>query len=85
MNAIEFAEALSSNVYTIEFEKVDGTMRKMVCTRMGDKILEAEKESIKKNTRVIEENTTSVPVYDIEISQWRSVRPSSIKTMEIAK
>lgn len=83
MNAIEFADALSSNVYTIEFEKVDGEMRRMVCTRMGDKILQAEKESIKKNTKVIDETTTSVPVYDVEISQWRSIRPSSIKTMEI--
>ena len=83
MNAIEFADALSSNVYTIEFEKVDGEMRRMVCTRMGEKILQAEKESIKKNTKVIDETTTSVPVYDVEISQWRSIRPSSIKTMEI--
>lgn len=83
MNAIEFAAALASNVYTIEFEKVDGTIRKMTCTRMGDKILEAEKESIKKNTKVIDETTTSVAVYDVEISQWRSIRPSSIKTMEI--
>lgn len=83
MNAIEFADALSSNVYTIEFEKVDGEMRRMVCTRMGEKILQAEKESIKKNTKAIDETTTSVPVYDIEISQWRSIRPSSIKTMEI--
>ena len=83
MNAIEFADALSSNVYTIEFEKVDGEMRRMVCTRMGEKILQAEKESIKKNIKVIDETTTSVPVYDIEISQWRSIRPSSIKTMEI--
>lgn len=83
MNAIEFADALSENVYTIEFEKVDGEIRRMVCTRMGDKILQAEKESIKKNTRVIDENTTAVPVYDIELSQWRSIRPSSIKKMEI--
>lgn len=83
MNAIEFADALSENVYTIEFEKVDGEIRRMICTRMGDKILQAEKESIKKNTRVIDENTTAVPVYDIEISQWRSIRPSSIKKMEI--
>jgi hypothetical protein len=83
MNAIEFATAMSTNVYTIEFEKVDGTMRKMVCTRMSDKILEAEKESIKRNTKAIDETTTSVSVYDIEISQWRSVRPASIKTMEV--
>lgn len=83
MNAKEFADALSSNVYTIEFEKVDGEMRRMTCTRMGDKIIQVETESIKKNTKVIDENTTSVPVYDIEISQWRSIRPSSIKKMEI--
>lgn len=80
MNAIEFATAMSTNVYTIEFEKVDGTIRKMVCTRMSEKI---PAEAAPKKATVIEEATTAVPVFDVDLEQWRSVRPNSIKTMEI--
>lgn len=80
MNAIEFATAMSTNVYSIEFEKMDGTMRKMICTRMSGKI---PAEAAPKKESFIEEATTAVPVFDVDLEQWRSVRPNSIKTMEV--
>jgi len=81
VNAIDFAETLGVGLYNIEFEKADGTLRQMVCTRSTELI---PAEFAPKSARTITESTTAVPVFDVVKQEWRSIRPSFIRTMEAA-
>lgn len=82
MTREELKETLSSAVATIEFEKADGTLRKMRCTLMKESLpVLVEKEDGEKSTRKI--NLDVLPVWDIENGGWRSFRLDSIKSITV--
>lgn len=81
ITASEFATKLNENIMKIEFEKLDGAMRSMIATRRADLI--PEEHQPKNGWNVVGDEATSVACFDMQICGWRSVRPSSIKSMEI--
>lgn len=80
ITASEFATKLNENIMKIEFEKLDGAMRSMIATRRADLI--PEEHQPKNGWNVVGDEATSVAVFDLTICGWRSVRPSSLKSME---
>ncbi|QPI13900.1 tail fiber protein [Serratia phage 4S] len=71
--------ALAQGVSEIVFEKVDGSVRVLRGTR--DQSLYPAKEIVEnqKSTQVKrKENTTSLPVYDIEAGEFRSFKIESL-------
>lgn len=81
MNAKEFAEQLGQGTYKLRFNKADGSLRLMTATRMAAYI-PADKQP--KEAKTITESQSAVPVFDLDIKEWRSVRPDSILSMEVA-
>lgn len=79
MNAKDFASSLGEAIYKLEFEKMDGSMRKMRATRMSAYI---PSDKSPKKDREITETMTAVPVFDLDLMEWRSVRPENVKMME---
>lgn len=79
--AKEFATKLSENIMKIEFEKLDGAIRQMIATRRPDVI--PEENHPKSGFGEIEDDATSVAVFDMTVCGWRSVRPASLKSMEV--
>ncbi len=61
----------------VTFEKVNGEIRKMLCTLKSDYIPIEETDVGEKRTKV--ENPDVLPVYDIESNGWRSFRWNSLK------
>lgn len=76
----EFVEALGQNIYRIEFNKKDGTLRKMRCTRCPAYI---PGEHTPKESKPVEDTQTVVPVFDLDLMAWRSVIVSNVISMEI--
>lgn len=60
---------LSNGESQIVFEKADGTIRSMRCTRDSDSIPSDLVESTVKSARA--ESVDMLPVYDTEKEQWR--------------
>jgi hypothetical protein len=79
MNSIEFASSLAQGIYKLEFSKLDGSLRKMRATRMSAYI---PMDMAPKNDRQITEEMTAVPVFDLDLQEWRSVRPTNVLSME---
>jgi len=71
-------DLLSKEVITVHFEKKDGTIRVMKCTRKSDLVVIEEKKTDR--TRAI--NPDQCVVYDVDIDEWRSFRYDSIKHIE---
>ena len=65
---------LKTNILTVEFKKKDGTLRTMNCTLAEDKVGTYEKKTDKVKTSNIE----TCPVFDTDISEWRSFRYDSL-------
>lgn len=81
MNYEETMDFLKKNIVEVEFTKVDGTVRKMQCTLMKDKIPPATKDPIsQEKVRTVNENV--VAVWDIEKEGWRSFRLDSVISMQ---
>ena len=66
---------LKGAVVRVNFTKVDGTEREMLCTLIEDKIPGQAKPKTE-NTKVPSE--TTVRVYDLESQGWRSFRIDSV-------
>lgn len=79
IKAIEFATALGSGVYNLEFTKLDGTIRKMQATRATE-FIPGDKHP--KTNREISDEQTAVPVFDTELNEWRSVIVNNVSLME---
>lgn len=79
MNAKEFADKMSQGIYNIRFNKTDGSLRLMRATRMAAYI-PSDKQP--KDSKGITETQAVVPVFDLDIKDWRSVRTDSILSME---
>lgn len=81
ITASEFATKLNENIMKIKFEKLDGAMRTMICTRRND--LVPEEHQPKNGWNVVGDEATSVAVFDMQCCGWRSVRPQSVTSMEV--
>jgi hypothetical protein len=70
-------EDLTNGVYTIVFEKVDGTIREMRCT------LEPKyfPQLLTENTHTRPENPDVIAVWSVDDNGWRSMRVDSIQTV----
>ena len=70
---------LKSTVVTVNFEKVDGSMREMICTLMESELPPVvEGES---STKRRPESETKIPVWDTVVGGWRSFRVDSVKSI----
>lgn len=66
----------------VTFEKVNGELRKMLCTLNSTLIPQEETEVGEKRTKVA--NPDVVPVYDLELNGWRSFRWNSVKEFQLS-
>lgn len=85
----QLVEMLSTeNIYEVVFEKKDGTLRTMYCSR-NSSFIPAKPETITESAEsatsdpkpVRKENPNVVPVYDIQKSAWRNFTVSSVKSI----
>ena len=67
--------ALTQGVVKIKFEKKDGSLREMNATLKPTLVVEYEK----KTDKTKEKNKDVMPVFDIDINEWRSFRLDSVK------
>ena len=69
----------SAAVMYVRFTKANGDEREMMCTRNPAAIPED------KTPRRLTATTplTVVPVFDLDIQEWRSIRPDSILDMKV--
>lgn len=77
MNRYELLELLGKNTLKIVFTKTDGTEREMHCTLDESVVPPYEKKGTKKS------NEDVIPVWDIDLSAWRSFRVDSVKLVEV--
>ena len=66
-------ELLKTNVVSINFKKVDGTDRTILCTLKEDELPKAENKEPKKAV-----NESVLPVWDLEKKSFRSFRVDSV-------
>lgn len=78
ITAPEFTSILKQGTYTVKFEKVNGEMRTMHCTRDTNYIPINFHPKGEGKTYV----PTTVPVFDIDEDGWRSIRVDFIKEIE---
>lgn len=76
MTCKSLAEKLENNALYLRFTKVNGEEREMICTRSGSMIPDDKHPS---GTRTVQDGDTALPVFDLGIKEWRSVRPDSLK------
>lgn len=79
MDINELKKALGDTVCNIEFNKSDGTLRKMRATRMSAYI---PADKAPKNEPNEERVLKVVPVFDLDLMEWRSIKPASVTKME---
>ena len=73
----EVKNLLRENKCRVTFEKVNGEIRKMLCTLDSTLIPKEEVEAGEKRAKI--ENQDVLPVYDLEVNGWRSFRWNSLK------
>lgn len=73
----KLSEDLKNGVYTIVFEKVDGTIREMRCT-LEPKYLP---QLLTEETGMSKGNPGVLSVWDVDNNGWRSMRVDSIQTV----
>ncbi len=74
-------ELLSSEIVTVTFEKKDGTIRNMRCTR-NSALIPAAPVTESKRTKAATPGV--LPVYDVEAAGWRSFTITSIKAISFS-
>lgn len=80
MNIDEMRKTLKTSVVNVTFTKANGEEREMQATLMPEYLPEQE-ESSKNSTRKV--STTSIPVWDIGKSAWRSFRVDSVTSFVV--
>ena len=68
----------NNKIYRVVFTKVDGTERKMICTRN----LELIPPALRPKGTLQKLSTSEERVFDLEKSEWRSFRKSSVISIE---
>lgn len=76
----ELKAGLIDGLYFIEFTKRDGTLRRMLCTRMWDFIPESAYPDPQKSPER-KQNENVLPVWSLPDQGWRSFRLDSIKSV----
>jgi hypothetical protein len=71
-------EQLRNSVLTVTFEKVDGTERVMRCTLLPQYLPEEFKS---KAPMLTETTPTTISVWDLEASGWRSFRVDNVRSV----
>ena len=66
----------------VTFEKINGEIRKMLCTLNSTLIPQEETEVGEKRTKAA--NPDIAPVYDLESDGWRSFRWNSVKEFHVS-
>lgn len=79
----EVKSLLHTNKCIVTFEKVNGDLRKMVCTLNPSMIPVVESNDISEK-RPKADNPDVLPVYDVEANGWRSFRWNSLKEFSLA-
>jgi len=92
----DVVELLYNDVATVTFTKADGTERVMECTLLQEVLNERSPEPEIKDTNDDEspsdwvqsqrpepqkQNLNTIPVYDIQVDDWRSFRVDSVKSI----
>lgn len=72
---VAIIQGLRNGVVRVEFTKVDGTNRVMICS-LNSKYL-PETDEVKVSTQSEQKN--AIAVFDLEKNKWRSFRFSSVK------
>lgn len=73
-------EDLKNGIYTIVFEKVDGSVREMRCTLESKYLPQLlTEEGATPKTRA--ENPNVLAVWDLDKNDWRAMRIDSIQTV----
>jgi hypothetical protein len=86
MTRDEMIEALKKGRVNVTFTKKDGTERKMTCTLQEDRIPPVflnGTEQFEHKTR--KQNLDVIPVFDLDIQEWRSFRVDSVKKFKSEK
>jgi hypothetical protein len=79
VNIESLKEILKESQVRVEFTKVDGTHRSMVCTKNINKI---PVSSVPNGTGK-KANDTVISVFDIEKTAWRSIKVANIQSWSI--
>lgn len=75
MNRNELIHSLKGGNVQVTFKKIDGDMRKMICTLQED--------VIPKTTGKKKENKDVLAVWDLGKNAWRSFRIDSVKGVKL--
>jgi hypothetical protein len=78
LNTTELIDTLKKNKVLIEFVKIDGSQRRMLCTQ-NSSIIDGKKTPVGKK----ETTKGVITVFDLEKNDWRSMRESSITNWTI--
>ena len=79
MTKNEIIDLARSNIILVTFTKKNGETRTMKCSLKDEYIVDWVKES----TSVRKPNDDVLPVWDLDINEWRSFRIESVKGVEI--
>ena len=81
LDFIMLENQLSHSKVKIEFIKIDGTYRVMVCTKSPE-LIPAEHMPTKSSISM-PENTSIFKVFDLEKMAWRTVRKNSLRQWQL--
>lgn len=79
MTKNEINDLARSNIISVTFTKKNGETRTMKCS-LKDEYIGGE---VKESTSVRKPNDDVLPVWDLDINEWRSFRIDSVKGVEI--
>ena len=74
----DLVSRLQNSVLTVTFEKVDGTERVMRCTLISQYLPEEHRN---KAPMLTETTPTTISVWDVEASGWRSFRIDNVRNV----
>ena len=69
---------------TVTFTKVDGSVRVMNCTLKPELLPVVEVKPLQEGKTPRKESTTSIRVYDLEKSEWRSFTTKNVTRVEFS-
>lgn len=82
-NRDNIIEILRTNVATVTFTKMNGEVRKMKCTLLSEHIPNASMVGGQVLTEDGNKKATTISVWDLEKTAWRSFRVDSVKSVSV--
>jgi hypothetical protein len=74
-------EFLKNGMVFVEFVKADGSLREMTCTTCESLIPKQKLDEIK-GERILKKDADLMRVFDLELEDWRSFKPSRVRSFE---